>query len=216
MNFIKLYLSIFLIIKIKSQSEPESTCRYINNCFDCNAAKDNKCKWESYSCKKNEESSSNVGLIQRILFCYENKDKNTIDQINNITKEYCGELNKYLVKKDIKINLPEKDDEYGLPNLICRYTLTNSNIDKKYYIKIKKKIKSSPSIILNVTQQNDDNQILINEDDVTYHLNKPEIYIIVYTPQTYSKNPFDITISYNNSDNSKTIIIICIIIIKSI
>ena len=218
MDLLTLYLSILLLIKIKSQPQsetqpqPESSCKYINNCFECNAAKDNKCKWNLNSCNGNKESSSNEDLIQRMLYCYDN-----IESIKSITDQYCGDLNINLVDKDITLNLPKNGNEYGLSNLICRYTITNSKEDKTYYIKIKQKFKSGPSIILNVTQSSNQDPILVKEQDTEYQLSKKEIYINVYTYTSYSDNPFDITLSYSNSNgNKKIIIILCLCVIAII
>ena len=184
-----------------------SKCSSITNCFKCNSISNNVCKWDEYKCIDYESSSEN--LTTRLLKCYENSDN------LYFIYQYCGNTDLFLVDKDIKIKLPKNNGLYGFDNIYCRYTILNSKgASQKFYVKIKQNINLSPSFLLIIGSNNDNYMRIINEEKISFEIKDIiEIYIDYYSTSSYSKNPIEITISFNKFLSLQMILLICLIFI---
>ncbi len=192
------FLFLILILKyIKSESCSKS------DCLSCNSL--SSCKYENGLCLSDDTKDSKINFFKKLKSC--KSDLSSLSLMAN----YCGILDYTFQGKEIKIQMNKVNNQYGISNLFCLYTITNENYSKKdFYITTKR---DDFSFDLYMEVMSSTKLYEMNDKKMIYTIPKKYegIYIMYYNKLPSDKLPFEVIIS-KNLNNNYTIIIVCSIL----
>jgi uncharacterized protein YxeA len=127
--------------------------------------------------------------------------------------KYCGNLDYTFQGKEINIQLNKVNNQYGISNLFCIYSIKNENYKKRdFYIKTKR---NDFSFDLYMEVMSSTNLYDLDAKKMLYTIPKKYegIYLIYYNNFPSDKLPFEVIISKNKNEVNYIIIIVCCIMI---
>ena len=196
----QIFLFLVLIIKyIKSES-----CSQLD-CLSCNSL--SSCKYENGLCLSDDINDSKINFFRKLKSCKSDPSS------YSLMIKYCGNLDYTFQGKEINIQLNKVNNQYGISNLFCIYSIKNENYQKRdFYIKTKR---NDFSFDLYMEVMSSTNLYDLDAKKMLYTIPKKYegIYLIYYNNFPSDKLPFEVIISKNKNEVNYIIIIVCCIMI---
>ena len=192
----QIFLFLVLILKyIKSES-----CSQLD-CLSCNSL--SSCKYENSLCLSDDTNDSKINFFRKLKSCKSDPSS------YSLMIKYCGNLDYTFQGKEINIQLNKINNQYGISNLFCIYSIKNENYKKRdFYIKTKR---NDFSFDLYMEIMSSTNLYEIDTKKILYTIPKKYegIYLMYYNNFPSDKLPFEVIISKNKNDFNYIIIIVC-------